>query len=240
MAENKSETITFNGMKFYRYPDSGNLSDRKYFRAFPIRGNQCVYLHRAMWERENGNIPDGFDIHHIDGDHLNNTLGNFDCIPQTAHMSEHSKKWYADPENKKYVIQHLEDIRPMTKKWHASEEGIEWHREHAKTSINTIPDTLHTCEFCGKKYMSPDLGHNRFCSNKCKSAYRRQSGTDNVDRICVVCGTTFKINKYYKTKTCSRSCSGKLVSVAMKKRHVKEREMARSINPTDTSTQQHL
>lgn len=231
MTELKSETVTFNNMKFYRYPSSHNMSDRKYFRAFPERGESCVYLHRAMWEHENGDIPDGFDIHHIDGNYLNNALDNFECLPETEHMSKHSKEWHSDPENKKYVIEHLDDIRPMTKEWHASKEGIEWHRKHAKSSINAIPDTLHVCEFCGKEYMSPEVGHNKFCSNNCKSAQRRRSGRDNVDKKCVVCGTMFKINKYSKTKTCSRKCGGKLVSIAMKKRHEKERESSRATAP---------
>ena len=223
MAELKSETTTFNGIKFYRYPDSGNVSDRKYFRAFPTRRGACIYLHRVMWEHVNGDIPDGFDIHHIDGNWLNNSIDNFECIPQSAHMSNHSKQWHSDPENKKNVIKHLDEIRPLTKEWHASKEGIEWHREHAKKSINSIPHTIHICEFCGDEYMSPEIGHNRFCTNACKSAWRRKSGVDLADRVCVVCGEVFKTNKYVNTKTCSPACRRKLTIATVEARRKKNK-----------------
>lgn len=212
MAEQKSETVIFNGLKFYRYPESSNVSDRKYFRAFPIHGESCTYLHRAIWEYTNGKIPDGYEIHHIDENTINNDINNLECIEYSVHQSEHSKKWFEDPINKAQSDKHLAEIRPLTKKWHASEEGIAWHIEHAKTSINAIPETPHICEFCGEEYMSVITSRSRFCSNKCKSADRRQSGVDDVDKKCVVCGEIFKINKYSKTKTCSKKCAGKLIS----------------------------
>lgn len=221
MTEQKSETVVFNGLKFYRYPDSSNVSDRKYFRAFPIRGEACVYLHRIVWEHTNGKIPDGHEIHHIDENTLNNDIDNLKCIQYSVHQSEHIKKWFEDPINKAQSDKHLAEIRPLTKKWHASEEGLAWHRENAKTSINAIPETLHICDFCGEEYMSTITLRSRFCSNKCKSAWRRKSGIDDIDRICVICGNTFRINKYFKTKTCSRVCGGKLLSAVIIKKNQK-------------------
>lgn len=64
--------------------------------------------------------------------------------------------------------------------------------------------------FCGKKFEGTANGVNRFCSNKCKSKFRRDSGIDDEYRICKVCGKKFKTNKYSKAKTCSRSCANKL------------------------------
>ena len=217
MPEQKSETVIFNGLKFYRYPESQNLSDRKYFRAFLIRGEPCVYLHRAIWKHTNGKIPGGCEIHHIDKNTLNNDINNLECVKYSIHQSEHSKKWFENPINKTHSNKHLDEIRPLTKKWHASKEGLAWHSEHARTSVNSIPETLYVCKFCGKEYMSKEHGRNYFCSNNCKSAWRRRSGIDDEDRKCAVCGNTFKINKYSKTKTCSKKCAGKLISDARKK-----------------------
>jgi len=216
MAEPKSETVVFNGMKFYRYPTSTVRSDRKYFRAFPIRGSACVYLHRAIWEHHNGEIPERFEIHHIDENTLNNSIDNLECIHQTPHQSVHAKAWFADPDNKAWSDKHLEEIRPLTKKWHASEEGHAWHAAHAKEIADRMVATPHICEFCGDEYPSVEHGNNRFCSNKCKSAARRASGVDDVDRVCVICGNTFRINKYSKTKTCTRKCGGELLSAVKK------------------------
>ena len=35
---------------------------------------------------------------------------------------------------------------------------------------------------------------------------------DDVEKVCEICGSKFKTNKYSKTKTCSRSCANRLKS----------------------------
>jgi group I intron endonuclease len=71
-----------------------------------------------------------------------------------------------------------------------------------------------TCTYCGKEYMvaatHTSVSDNKFCTKVCQSRWRRASGLDNEDRICVICGKTFSVNKYDKTKCCSRSCGAKL------------------------------
>lgn len=54
-----------------------------------------VSLHRYVWEKHNGPIPDGYDIHHIDWNKLNNDISNLELISH----SEHSRK-YAHRKNK--------------------------------------------------------------------------------------------------------------------------------------------
>jgi hypothetical protein len=41
--------------------------------------------HRLVWEAVNGPIPDGWDIHHIDGDTYNNDIDNLECLTHAAH-----------------------------------------------------------------------------------------------------------------------------------------------------------
>jgi len=221
MATPAKEYIIYNGITFRRYPESSNKTVREYFRATPYTGAPCMYLHREIWKHHNGSIPNKHVIHHVDGDKTNNDIENLICVPKTMHISQHSKEWFTDPVNKTNSNAHLDKIRPMTKDWHASEEGHIWHSNNAKTSLCTIPETLHICDFCGDEYMSVEHGNNKFCSNKCKAAARRESGIDDVDRICVICGNTFRINKYYKTKTCTRKCGGKLLSMTMKEKNRK-------------------
>jgi hypothetical protein len=52
----------------------------------------------------------------------------------------------------------------------------------------------------------------RFCSNKCKSRWRRRSGLDDVERICEYCGKAFKVNKYKPTKYCSSLCASRAIT----------------------------
>jgi len=39
-------------------------------------GKQWMYMHRAIWERHNGQIPKDFEIDHINGNGLDNRLEN--------------------------------------------------------------------------------------------------------------------------------------------------------------------
>lgn len=49
-----------------------------------------TYLHRDMWTEENGPIPDGHDIHHVDGNKEHNELSNFECVSRSDHQIKYS------------------------------------------------------------------------------------------------------------------------------------------------------
>jgi hypothetical protein len=60
---------------------------------------------RVIWQRVNGQIPKGFHIHHIDGDHTNNAIENLQCISAVEHMKYH----HAGPEY--HIPRHLRPAR---------------------------------------------------------------------------------------------------------------------------------
>ena len=47
-------------------------------------------LHRYVWEKEVGKIPDGYDIHHIDNNKQNNNISNLECLPKSEHTRLYS------------------------------------------------------------------------------------------------------------------------------------------------------
>lgn len=47
-------------------------------------------LHRDIWEKSNGIIPEGFDIHHIDGNKQNNKIENLELIRKDIHAKKFS------------------------------------------------------------------------------------------------------------------------------------------------------
>jgi len=116
-----------------------------------------------------------------------------------------------DPERLEKMRLNLEiNARPKANEWHGSSDGIEWHKEHYENTKHK----LHTkkefeCEQCGSSFIGVNNGVNRFCSNKCKSKWRRVNGLDDVTRECENCHKEFTVNKYSKTTHCSRSCSAK-------------------------------
>lgn len=200
----RAEVREFNGKLYQRYPDSPRRNDRVYFSH--SESGTTRLLHRDIWSHHNGPIPPGHHIHHIDFDPLNNDPSNLECLS----VSEHVKKHWTEERHEKQLV-HLDNIRHLTKAWHGSEEGLEWHREHGNKTWAERRSVDTTCDHCGKSFTYKSIQQQKFCSNKCKSAWRRASGLDDVDRTCLHCENTFKVNKYSKQKTCSRSCSNRLM-----------------------------
>ena len=175
----------FNGLKYTRDDKTG------YYLNSTIRKR----MHRYVWEFYNGPIPKGYDIHHKDEDKSNNDISNLEMIKSGKHQSMHSSKWHDEHpgEGRKNFAKAVE----AAKDWHKSKEGKEWHSKHAMETFSGKRTLI--CEMCGKE----------FCSNACRSKWRRKSGLDNVTRICVICGKEFSTNKFKKVKYCSKSCANK-------------------------------
>jgi hypothetical protein len=51
---------------------------------------KLYYSHRLVWEAANGPIPEGMDIHHIDGNSKNNHILNLACVTTSDHLRMHS------------------------------------------------------------------------------------------------------------------------------------------------------
>lgn len=188
------------GYKFRKDVKSG------YYLSGSINGKR-IRLHRYIWEKENGKIPKGYDIHHIDHNKDNNDISNLELISSSRHkkihgeeMSEELKNWYRKNLN--------ENARPKAIEWHKSKEAKDFHIRQYKISLGAKKPIEMICENCGKKYKAIYNGVNRFCSNNCKSAYRRKSGVDDETRKCVACGKEYSCNKYSKRQKCN-DCSRK-------------------------------
>lgn len=192
----------FDGQSFRRDKNTGYFLSSK-----PIRNGKRVRLHVYVWEKMNGPLPDGWHVHHIDFDKNNNEPENLRAMPEEEHLSLHAQ--LADKEE---LRKRVDRIRPLAAKWHGSPEGRAWHKEHGKDVWKDREPKEYTCTWCGKKFTTlnrygPDDNH--FCSNACKSAFRRASHVDDVDRRCTVCGKTFRVNKYDKMDRCPDCRRGK-------------------------------
>lgn len=188
--------IYFNGLKYTRDEKTG----------YYLNSTNSVRLHRSIWEYHNEDIPKGFHVHHIDGDKSNNNIENLAVMDGKEHLYLHGKQ----PEG----IEKIQRAQPLgqekAKEWHRSEEGSKWHKsQYLKTKDKLHEKKDFKCERCGTKFEAVKNGLNRFCSNKCKAAARRDSGIDNVTKDCEFCGTPFTSNKYQKKRFCSKACSNK-------------------------------
>lgn len=186
------KTIWFNGLRF-----TYNKRTEYYHNA-----KTGKLLHREVFERHNGRIPDGYVVHHKDHNKLNNNIENLELVEKSTHLKNH---------NKVIPPKQLEEMRRKSAEWHASEEGHKWHKEQYARYLGKWAEEkmVKTCANCGEEFETQDRDDVKFCSNRCKSAWRRKKGLDDETRTCEYCGNDFKVNKYSKTRFCSRSCSKK-------------------------------
>ncbi len=84
--------VIFNEVKYRRYPESPTPHCRNYFHpGIADRMKGADTLHRDVWKFHNGEVPKGKEIHHIDGNSLNNNISNLTAITRREHLRLHPK-----------------------------------------------------------------------------------------------------------------------------------------------------
>lgn len=150
----------FNGKKYWRDKSSG------YYRNAAMKPHS---LHRQVWIYHNGPIPGGLVIDHIDRDKNNNQIDNLRAISQSENNKNVSnsekqrrKKW-------------MDEIRPLTVKWHKSDKGREWHKKHGIETYKKRKPIKKECAHCGRIYYTTQYSPTaRFCNQNCKMKARRR------------------------------------------------------------------
>lgn len=201
----KSETREWGGKTWRRWPEASDRSSRQYFQRCTSAGN--LYLHRVVYEDAYGAIPSGMHIHHINGDCGDNRIENLECLTAKEHRAKHPLKGASLDRQ----LAHLDRIRPLAAAWHSTTEGKRLHSRNGRAVWEGRVARDLDCDQCGKPFKSNAMHHaERFCSNKCKSAWRRASGLDDVLFKCPVCHGEKMRSKYSRAKTCSRKCGQRL------------------------------
>lgn len=201
--------VIFEEHKFRRDKKTGYyLSSKK------IDGSR-KRLHRYVWEKHHGAIPSGYHVHHVDHNKGNNDISNLELIQGNRHLRHHAKDFNESEDWHEYRQERkkrLDKYRPKAAEWHASEEGHKWHSDHGVKVAKKLKKKIveKTCEHCNENYKTHSMGHHqRFCSNRCKSAHRRTLKVDLETRICIQCSKEYQVNKYARTTTCGKSCGRK-------------------------------
>lgn len=200
----------YKGLKFTRDEKTG----------YYLNSTLKIRMHRYVWVCENGDIPEGYHIHHKDGDKSNNDISNLELLTTKQHYQKHweeksneEKQWYKDNMNTK--------ARPAAIAWHKSEEGRKWHSEMVKKAVaeGKLGGKRYKCicKQCGKEFMG-GTKYSKWCSGACCQQYRRDNHLDDKEFTCEVCGKKFISSKYGKPRACSASCGNVLRARTLKER----------------------
>lgn len=193
------DKITYNKRNYYLYKGS------KYFET--SSKGKYRRLHQQVWFDNFGEIPKDFDVHHKDENVYNNNISNLELLTKKDHCKHHMTKRVK--ENPEYFKRLAETGRKFAKEWHKSEEGFRWHSENGKKyGLGTFEPVERNCLNCNSSFVANSY-RAAFCSNKCKSGYRRKQNKDTEGRTCVTCGTLYECNKYSQSKNCSSKCAAR-------------------------------
>lgn len=119
--------------------EKGTVYSLKFKRFIGSKINKYGYvnvniypLHRLIWMVANQcDIPEGYDVHHIDGNPSNNSIHNLDLIKSTKHRSEHKI-------GKNYSAEHKENISKALKGKKSNFDG----KQHSDETKRIIKDKL--------------------------------------------------------------------------------------------------
>ena len=68
----------------------GSINIDNYIKVTAPKGYKHKGVHQYIWMVANGcDIPEGYEIHHIDGNRQNNCISNLDLVESVKHQSEH-------------------------------------------------------------------------------------------------------------------------------------------------------
>lgn len=131
-------------------------------------------LHTYIYEKYNGEIPKGMQIHHIDHNKDNNDISNLQMVSRKEHDRIHYLEMSDEEKEKRRKNLEIK-ARPKAIEWHKSQEGKEWHLKHyEKVKGKLYKKYKFECVLCGKAFESTQI-KSKFCSNICKSRYWRKT-----------------------------------------------------------------
>ena len=111
------------------------------------RKGKMRLAHHLVWEEHNGEIPEGYEIHHKDNNPQNNHILNLMCLTRQDHLRHHSPYWFRqNGEWKTYCRYCKESLTEETrsklrwsrcKKCHSDNVQIRKYNKRQQDSVNT-------------------------------------------------------------------------------------------------------
>ena len=78
------------GLKSSAPQGYGYITKKGYHRVWDAEQKKYRFEHNIVWEKNYGKIPQGMQVHHIDGNKQNNNIENLKLIDALTHKRLHS------------------------------------------------------------------------------------------------------------------------------------------------------
>lgn len=154
--------VEYDGVMWTRYPDSNRRSHRVYYQRHEKWKEPPVFLHRRIYEDTYGPIPDGYHIHHKDGNTENNSPENL----QALSPSEHSKVTISD----------ILSSEQGKEKMFACRKTKEWKKKMSDAQKNR-KSVMAVCNLCGGTFNTKNHSlTTRWCPECKKMLYSDKNG----------------------------------------------------------------
>ena len=87
----KQRGFTLRGVNFrpFQFFDDIKFTLRNNGYYSSTKGDR-ILMHRYVWQKYNGSIPDNYDIHHINNKKYDNRIENLECLPKSEHTRKYS------------------------------------------------------------------------------------------------------------------------------------------------------
>ena len=155
-------TIEYGGKLWRRYPKSKKRTHRVYYQRHEKWKEPPVFLHRKIYEDNFGKIPEGYHIHHIDGDTENNSPDNLEALSP----SEHSK----------ITMEELLKDDNRRRAAYSKRGSVEARRRNSEAQKNRCSIEA-KCKLCGKVFMTKShSGNIKWCPECKKMIYSDKNG----------------------------------------------------------------
>lgn len=163
-------------------------------------------IHQAVWSFFNGEIPKGYQIHHIDENKANNNISNLQCLTASDHQLLHWQK-----------PRHIGAEREFTcdncgRKYKAIDNGRNRYCPECKPKIQYASPVKRRryekiCPICGKVFITK-YKNGIYCSHNCaakSNAEKHHREPLIYNKTCTWCGKEFTTDQP-KKKFCSKEC----------------------------------
>lgn len=194
--------IEWHGRKFYR-------NNRGYYRSRQRDGTPEVPLHRAVWQEVHGPVPDGHEVHHIDGDPTNNALDNLRVLSRAEHLALHP----------------MDHLPVEARKFWATRTFIE--RECA------VCGEVFRSTGMRALYCSPNCRSFAERRRKGKAIRPVRERLVPITVVCAFCGRTFEHRRSAKVRYCSYKCADDAARARKGRRSRAAAEALAGLRPDD-------